>query len=405
MKIVKKRKILATLAKYQDATQAIVLTGFRRVGKTTVMREIYDALPTKNKLYLDLESLIYQRMFADENYDNFRLKFEAEGLNFEEKAYVFLDEIQNVKNLPSIVKYLHDHLGIKFYLTGSSSFYLKNYFSESMSGRKFLFELMPLDFEEFLWFKDQNLSLQADYDSLIDYYREYLQYGGLPAVVLAQSKEEKIINLDDALSSYFRLDVNKLANFHDNQKLKELLFLLAFRVGAKPEMVKLSESLGVTRQTIGQYLSFFEQTYLINFLRPLSGSSDITIKSMPKVYFGDTGLLNRVGQVGIGHVFENKIFNELHTKLVYEEGVNRLNEGLNYYQTKSGLEIDFVYKQKIGFEIKNRAGNFDVLAAKKAAAKAGLEKIKVVSLVKTEKEGIITPWEVPQTLISRAGIV
>lgn len=392
MDLIKKRKILDILSKYKDSDQAIVLTGFRRVGKTTVMRQIYNSLPTQNKLYLDLESLINQRLFADENYDNIKLKLEAEGLNFNEKAYVFLDEIQSVKNLPSIVKYLHDHLGIKFYLTGSSSFYLKNNFSESMSGRKFLFELLPLDFEEFLWFKDQKLLTNSDYGLLIEYYREYLQYGGFPAVVLSQTKEEKIMNLDEALSSYFRLDVTKMANFHDNQKLKELLFLLTSRIGSKPEINKLAESLNVTRQTVSQYLSFFEQTYLINFLRPVSGSTDITIKTTPKIYFGDTGLLNRVGQVGIGHVFENKVFNQLHTRLVYEEGISKLSEDLNYYQTKSGLEIDFVYKQKLGYEVKIKAGSFDVITAQKTATKAGLSDIKVISLEKSEKEGIITPF-------------
>lgn len=390
--MIKKRKILDILSKYKDSDQAIVLTGFRRVGKTTVMRQIYTDLPTQNNIYLDLESPVNQKLFSDENYDNIKLKLESLGLDFKKKVYIFLDEIQNIKNMPSIVKYLYDHLKIKFYLTGSSSFYLKNHFSESMSGRKLIFELYPLDFEEFLWFKDQKISIDADYDLLIEYYKEFLQYGGFPSVVLSSSLEEKILKIDDILGSYFQLDVTRLANFHDNQKLKELLFLLSSRVGSKPEIGKLAESLGVTRQTVGQYLSFFEQTYLIAFLRPVSGATDITIKSTPKLYLNDTGLLNRIGQVSLGQLFENKVFNQLNTKIAYEDNTNKITDQLNYYQTKSGSEIDFIYRQKLGYEVKIKAGGFDILAAKKTANKAKLSDIKVISLEKSQKEGIITPF-------------
>jgi len=73
-----------------------------------------------------------------------------------ERVYLFLDEIQNLKNLPSVAKYLIDHYQVKFFLTGSVSFYLKNLFSESLSGRKVLFELFPLNFQEFLRFRCAN---------------------------------------------------------------------------------------------------------------------------------------------------------------------------------------------------------------------------------------------------------
>jgi predicted AAA+ superfamily ATPase len=380
------RKMLDIIVRHADSQEAIVITGFRRVGKTELLKHIYEGVTTKNKIFLDMESPVNQRVFVDDNYDNIKAYLGRLGIDFSQKAYVFLDEIQNVRNLPSAVKYLYDHNNIKFYLTGSSSFYLKNWFSESMAGRKFLFELYPLDFEEFLWFKETHVKPEAGYERLSALYEEYLMYGGFPGVVLAQSAEEKLLRLDDILGSYFKLDVQALANFRDNQNLKDLLFLLSSRVGAKPEIGKLAESLGVSRQTVSGYLDFFEQTYLIHYLRPISGSRDVQIKHLPKIYFGDTGILNRVAQVSKGQLFENKVFNQLFIRLAYGGKLGSMKENIGYYQLKSGAEIDFIVENKIAYEVKTTGGGFDVHKLERTALKLGITDCKVVSLDKADKK-------------------
>lgn len=391
----KNRKILDLLARHRDGREAIVVTGFRRVGKTVLLKHIYEQTATKNKVFLDMESPINQRAFTDQNYDNIKAFLERIGIDFHQKAFVFLDEMQNVRNLPSVVKYLYDHNAIKFYLTGSSSFYLKNWFSESMAGRKFLFELYPLDFGEFLWFKNTQYKPTAGYDLLSTLYEEYLLYGGFPGVVLAESKEEKLLKLDDVLGSYFKLDVQTLANFRDNQKLKDLLFLLSSRVGSKPEISKLAENLGVSRQTLSSYLDFFEQTYLIHYLRPISGSKDIQIKHLPKIYFVDTGILNRITQVSKAQLFENKVFNQLFTKLSYTGKSGEFRDNIAYYQKKSGAEIDFIVERKTAFEVKTTAGGFDVRRLERIASRLGITDSKVVTLEKIDKElpQVIYPYE------------
>lgn len=371
-----------------------MVTGFRRVGKTVLLRHIFEQVATKNKIFLDMESPVNQRAFADSNYDNIKAFLERLGINFNSRAFVFLDEIQSVRNLPSVVKYLYDHNDIKFYLTGSSSFYLKNWFSESMSGRKFLFELYPLDFEEFLHFKGVNIKPSAEYELLSGLYEEYLAYGGFPGVALTQSVEEKVLRLDDILGSYFKLDVQTLTHFRDNQKLKDLLFLLSSRVGSKPEVSKLAESLGVSRQTVSGYLDFFEQTYLIHYLRPISGSKDVQIKHMPKIYFGDTGILNRIAQVSRGQLFENKVFNQLFIGLSYEGKLGHLRENIGYYQKKSGAEIDFILEGKTAYEVKTTGGGFDVQKLEKTAVKLGITDCRVISLDRIDKrlEKVIYPY-------------
>jgi predicted AAA+ superfamily ATPase len=136
-----------------DDQRAIVITGMRRTGKTTTLRWLIEQVPSQNKIYLDLERLDQRSVFQESNYDLILDYLRNRGLDTHQPMIVALDEIQYVPNLPSVVKYLYDTYGIKFLLTGSSSFYLKNYFTESLAGRKVVFELFPLTFGEFLDFR------------------------------------------------------------------------------------------------------------------------------------------------------------------------------------------------------------------------------------------------------------
>ena len=150
------RKLHGEIAKWIDKKTIVVVTGMRRVGKTTLYRKIYDEIKSKNKVFLDIENPIIQKIFQEEKYDNIILNLKQYNLSFDEKAYLFLDEIQALPELAKSVKYLFDHYNVQFFLTGSSSFYIKNLFSESLAGRKVILELFPLDFDEYLLFNGIN---------------------------------------------------------------------------------------------------------------------------------------------------------------------------------------------------------------------------------------------------------
>lgn len=379
-----KRKILPILEEKLGLPEALVLTGFRRVGKTTLIKHLFDNLKTTNKVFLDMESPVNQEIFQRKNYDGIASEIKRLGLKLKgERVYVFLDEIQFVKNLPSVMKYLFDHYQIKFVATGSSSFYLKNHFSESLAGRKFIFELFPLDFEEFLWFKGEKFSLNAPYELLRPFYDEYMEYGGFPGVSLTEGIENKKLKIDDALGSYFQLDVTHLATFHDRKNLQSLLFLLSSRAGSRLDISKLSQSLGVSRQTLYNYMDFLEATYLIRLVPQYSASADVIIRKIPKLYFLDSGLLNRVGKVSQGTLFENTVFNQLYTR----------NPKVSYFQKKSGAEIDFI-TDKNGYEVKLTGTQTDVARLKKLSESLKLGDHSVISLEKTRQDNpkIVYPW-------------
>ena len=197
------RKLTQNLIKEVSSPRIVVLTGMRQTGKTTLMRQIFDSIKSENKVFLDLENPLNQKVFEEENFDNILLNLKNFGFSPAQKGYLFLDEIQLVPQIARAVKYLYDHYQIKFFLTGSSSFYLKNLFPESLAGRKIIYELFPLSFQEFLIFKEKekkffnNFSQKAKNKNKISFeiykklYEEYLDFGGFPGVVIANKQESK----------------------------------------------------------------------------------------------------------------------------------------------------------------------------------------------------------------------
>ena len=327
--------------------RVIVITGQRRVGKTTAARWLLDQVPTRNKLYLDLERLDQRAVFNERNYDLVVNYLRNRGLDLTQPAYVVLDEIQYASNVPSIVKYLYDATqsgelpAIKFILTGSSSYYLKHLFTESLAGRKVVFQMLPLSFGEFLTFRNVPFRPRIDladmqydpyeYERLKGHYEEYLVHGGLPEVVLAATGETKTEILNDVLSSYINIDIRVLADFQKIAELQQLLRLLASRIGNKLDHTKLAKIVGISRPTVLQYLEFLEMTYIIHRIPVFSASPDRTTVLPRKLYFCDNGIAGVLARLSEGALFENAVHNQL-----------RDHGELTYLARGSEYEIDFV---------------------------------------------------------------
>jgi len=370
------RDIYKEVEPYLDSPEALVITGMRRTGKTTLLKFIYDKINSTNKLFIDLENTLNRKYLEEEDYERIRLNFEVLGLNFKKKTYLFLDEIQFVKNVPSIVKYLHDHYQVKFFLTGSGSFYLKNLFSESLAGRKYIFELFPLSFKEFLRLKGEKIVIppspteisESVFQTLDRLYDEFLKLGGFPGVVAKDDFQEKKKALDDIFSSYFQLEVVQLGDFRKTSTVRDLMLLLMQRAGSRLDIQKLSSELGVSRPSIYEYLAFLEGTYFIHLIKPFSKSKDVEVRGSEKVYICDSGLLNNTVQVSEGALFENNIFQLLRPK-----------GRLHYYQKAKSREIDFILNGKEAYEVKLRASARDLASFEKTSKELNIEKFKLVS--------------------------
>lgn len=333
--------------------QITVITGMRRVGKSTALKYLLEKIPHDNKVYLDLERIENRYIFQQPTYKDVQIDLEIQGIDFEQPAVVALDEIQLVPEITSIMKWFYDtYPSLKFIVTGSSSFYLKNRFAESLAGRKHIFEMFPLDFLEFLHFRGENTAIlerfkmkpyqQGIYLKFKDLYEEYLQFGGFPEVVLMNTEKQKTRTNLDVINAYIDLDIRLVSDFEVSGTLYKLARLLASRSGSLLDVSKISSSLGVDRKKVAGYIDLLEKTYFIHTVAPYSRSVDKEISLRRKVYLADTGILNLLAQVSSGQVLENAVFLQL----------MKLGKPVNFYQRKSGQEIDFVFDLTTACEIK-----------------------------------------------------
>ncbi len=377
------RKIYKELLGHTKTNSVTVLTGMRRTGKTTLIRQLLIDLPNKNSLYLDLQRPDNRELFGEKNYDAIRNAFIARGLDAKKPMVIALDEIQLAPESSGVIKYLSDHFRIKFIVTGSSSYYLKNLFSESLSGRKKLFELYPLDFGEFLTFKEisfasidwkkQDFDIN-EYNRLNSYYEEFVRFGGFPQVVLAKKDVEKNDILSDIMSSYVNIDIRSLADFSDERNLYSLAKLLAARVGSRVEYTNLSRLTGLSRPTVTNYIQFFEKTYLIKTIGVYTKNIDREIVKSRKLYFCDTGLANNLGELSGGSQFENTLFNQL-----------AKTEEIRYFSLKNGQEIDFVLNKNLAAEAKETPVESDLSYLKRIAKVAGISAVKLFGRYQSPK--------------------
>lgn len=354
-----KRSIYTTLLDHLSQKQITVLTGMRRTGKTTLVKQLMQDSKINQKYYFDLERMDNRTLFSEPNYETIIYALTQQGANFNDKVLIAIDEIQLVPNLPSVLKYLYDTYDIKFIVTGSSAYYMKNMFSESLAGRKKLFEIYPLNFTELLSFnglitspiplENAHIFVKAEYERLKNYYESYINYGGFPEVVLSQSIQHKTDMIQDIISSYINFDITLLSDIRNPTNLYKLIKLLAVRIGTKLDVSKLTSLTGISRPTVENYLNLLEQSYLIRTIPVLSYSPDREITKARKVYFLDNGIAAVSAQAGSGSLFENAVFNQL------------LHFGdIAYYQLKTGKEIDFILNKKKCFEVKETATEADL---------------------------------------------
>lgn len=358
-----KRQLFAKLEAELSTREITIITGMRRVGKTTALRHLYSLVNSDNKVMLDLENPLHRKVFEEDNYETVWLNLQQFGISNTTKSYVFIDEVQNLPDLSRVVKYLYDHWEVKFFLTGSSSYYLRNLFPESLAGRKMIFELFPLNFAEFLIFKQIARSVPGDfsqkaaqknkisYEKLIPYYNEFMEFGGFPSVVLEDNHERKKALLSEIFTSYFETDAKNLADFKDMSKLRDLILMLVSCVGSRIEVLKLANSLSVSRETAYNYLSFLSQTYFITLLPKFSSSPDRQAAGSRKLFFCDIGIINILGKASLGQLFEQSVFQNL-----------RSQHELNYYSKEGASEIDFIVDKASALEVKITASRRDLAA-------------------------------------------
>ncbi|NVO01733.1 MAG: ATP-binding protein [Bacteroidetes bacterium] len=374
---------------------AIVITGMRQVGKTTMMRQLFDEFNGK-KLWFDLDNPLDLMMFENLDYKNIYTDLQqACGAKKDERILVCIDEIQNFPEITKIMKYLIDHYSVKFIVTGSSNYYLRNLFPESLSGRKFLYTLPVLSYREFLYFngKLSAKELESNIEEVLkpkskvsvskmkELYDTYLEFGGFPEVVLTSDTETKKMILKNIFSSFFEKDIKVFTELKDVRELRDLILLLAPRNGNLIDISKLSSELGINRVKLYNYIEFLQGIFFMRLLPKYSKSIDRSIAGGRKIYFSDTGILNLIAKVTDGQILEVAVANQLSN---YGE--------LCFYNKRNTSEIDFILDKEIAFEVKQKAIESDFKKLSKISDELKIERSFVISKTFVEGKNIVYPF-------------
>ncbi len=349
-----KRQILARLEKHLGSDQMSILIGSRQVGKTYLMRLL------KKKLEKEGRKTIWLSLDNDE--DKARFTSQKALLSFIEltvgkkKAFVFIDEIQRKENAGLFLKGIFDmNVPHKFIISGSGSLELKAKISESMAGRKQLFTIDPINFEEFVNFRTKYLYenklkdfFDLEKDKADRLFAEYLVFGGYPRVVLADTVVSKQEEMQEIYRSYIERDIRGLLNLEKTDAFTKLLKIIASQIGSLVNMTELSSTVGIDQKTIKHYLFYLEQTFIIKKVTPYYRNPRKEITKAPIYYFYDTGLRNwLLGLFGLpevpvplsGHLFENIVFNLLREQL----GLSSTQ--IHFWRTRDQAEVDFVLEK------------------------------------------------------------
>jgi predicted AAA+ superfamily ATPase len=358
-----KRDLLEEIKKHLSAKEISLIVGPRQVGKTTLMLLLKEYLEKKGEktIFLSLDFESDKQYFISQNALLKKLNLEFG----KEKGYVFIDEIQRKENAGLFLKGIYDlNLPYKFIVSGSGSIELKEKIHESLVGRKRIFELNPVSFEEFVNFKtnyryDKKLNefFEIEKEKTETFLKEYLNFGGYPRVILEEKLEEKIKIIDEIFRGYLEKDISYLLKVERIDAFSSLIKILASQIGKLINYSEISSTLGISIQSVKNYLWYAEKTFIIQRLTPYFKNPRKEITKSPTVYFYDLGLKNYAldlfGKIdfstGNGFLFQNFVFN------ILKEKIRFTGAKIHFWRTKDKAEVDFVVdfgKKVLPIEVK-----------------------------------------------------
>ena len=347
-----KRKLMTALADHIDHPEITVLVGPRQSGKTTILKQLDAELRAggRKTLWLNLDFEDDFRHVASQGslLQKIRLELGDSG------GVVFIDEIQRKENAGLFLKGLYDQgLPWKLAVSGSGSMELKEKITESLAGRKRMFELSTVSFEEFVDFKtgyryadrlrDFFLTETAKADQL---FREYLMYGGYPRVVLADTHQEKLAIINEIFRSYLEKDIVYLLRVEKSDSFGNLVRVLASQSGKMINYSELSSTLGLSLATVKTYLWYLEKTFLIGKVTPWFTNIRKEITKAPVYYFNDIGLRN-FSSGSFGTLSDNEAGFAFQTAVhaILKERFPFADTMIHYWRTKDKAEVDFVIRR------------------------------------------------------------
>ena len=309
-----------------------VLTGQRRVGKSFVLLQVMDEIRNRNRdaqiIYINKEDYQFEAIKTHDNLMAY-LKTQAKQSG---KYYLFIDEIQEIKNFEIALRSLQSVDGWDIYITGSNATLLSGELATYLSGRYIQIRIYALNYSEFLKFHALTDSVEA--------FRKYIRFGGMPHLINL-SLEDRIVYeyLRNIQNTIVLRDIVERFNVRNIHFLHDLIFYLADISGSVVSAKRISDYLKSQRINLSpklvlQYLSYLEAVYFVERVKRSEIEGRKIFEIGDKFYFEDIGMRHSIipfQQKDISKVLENIVFLQLKTR------------GYQVYVGKLGdKEIDFV---------------------------------------------------------------
>lgn len=326
--------------------KVIIITGARQTGKTTLVKRILaDRAPTEA-----------MRFFNGDD-PNDRNLLNNRGLDFllqqvGNARIIFIDEAQKIPTIGQTLKLLADHFGNERQIiaTGSSSINLLSNTQEALTGRKFIFTLYPLSWQELF---------PANYPALLKNLETLLLYGQYPEVASAPSFDEKRRRLGELVASYLYKDILELYAVKNAEAITNLLKALALQIGNQVSYTELSGTVGLDKKTVERYVYLLEQAFIIFRVAPYATNKRHEIRKLKKIYFCDLGVRNTIinnfnllnQRSDTGALWENLLMVE---RLKFRHYHNH-SANMYFWRSYGGAEVDLVEEaggQLHGYEFK-----------------------------------------------------
>ena len=325
------RIISKDIASKTGKGKAIVISGPRQVGKTTLIRKL---LENTKYLFLDGDDPVIRNILTYPNTEEIKRII---GKN----DVVFIDEAQRIPEIGITLKIIIDQFkNVQLYVSGSSSFELSNKINEPLTGRKWEYDLFPICWEEY----ENHIGYLKSEQQLIN----RLLFGFYPDVINNPGEEKEILN--QLINSYLYRDILALSDIRKPDVLEKLVQALALQIGSEVSYNELAQTVGVDKNTISKYIDILQQGFVIFKIGSFSKNLRNEIKRNKKIYFYDNGVRNMIlgnfSNLDLrqdkGALWENFLMAERMKQNEYKNTYTKMY----FWRTKQRQEIDLVEEKE-----------------------------------------------------------